>query len=393
MNRPIIEPSNDVTMEDPVQQEPPQPPLAALRCPNPLTISRSKGSIPITCATLPTLGPLPSLQARLRAAAERNTAPTPNTSGGPPREPIDKYTNTDMPIVHDAHPTAPLDHIDIDLVCEWEKYPAGKLLALPFDTEAQDISRLGSLKGRIFTAISEITQSRVASVSAPTRSQAAEKSNQTPNAFLIYNLTESQCDLLLQRGIWSSTAITFRVTKLNPTCPDFLFTIKGFHTLATDHILEMVNSIWQDNETGVFIDTIADLFTEETHIDAKTSIQAFVDSARVMCLDIKSSGDILQPHFNVYASGNLINSDEVWVFLRDYLADRTYGSPMHGQGTTSLAPFNCSLCHGVDHPRGLCPFPATPGWNGPGIRPSIPFTSNRRGRGGRARGFAPRDRR
>jgi hypothetical protein len=38
--------------------------------------------------------------------------------------------------------------------------------------------------------------------------------------------------------------ITFRVTPYHPTCPDFLFTIKGFSTLITDDILLSVRTVW-----------------------------------------------------------------------------------------------------------------------------------------------------
>jgi hypothetical protein len=388
---------NDVTMEDPSanhQGRIPPPEPSNLRRPRPLAISRSEGNIPITRAPLLALGPSLSITARLQAAAERNAATATTTNRGPPREPIDKYTCAPMPTVHDAHPTAALEHIDINLVREWEKFPAGKLLALPFESEAQDASLYDSVKGRIFTAVKEITQAQEIGVSAPKRSPDAERMNRTPSTFLIYNLTDEQCDLLLQRKVWSSSAITFRVTQLNPPCPDFLFTIKGFSTLVIEEILEMVHTVWQSEEIHVLSDTITEVFPEDDRAAAKTSIRAFINSVRITHLDIKSSGNTLQPHFNVYASGNKIENDDVWMYLRNYLASCTYGSPLHGEGTTKLTPFHCAVCHGVDHPRGLCPFPATPGWNGPGTRTYTNNNTNRRGgRGGRMRGINARGRR
>jgi hypothetical protein len=374
---------NDTMMEDPpadyLGRNPPQ---TAQNPPRPLTHTRSEGDIPIIRAPLPTLGLAPSIAARLKAAAERNAAATTNAS--PSREPIDKYTCADMPTVHDAHPTAPLDHINIDLVGQWEKYDAGKLLALPFDRETQDITLYNSVKERIFTAVAEITKSREIGVSAPQRSEEAEELGRFPSAFLIYSLTDAQCDLLLQRKVWSSTAITFRVTKLNPPCPDLLFTIYGFSTLVTDDILNMVRTVWQGNDVLSLIDTIANSFPEAVRITAKSAIQAFINSVKVTRLDYKSSGDTLQPHFNVYASSSLIENDDIWAYLREFLANCSYASPMHGQGMTRLIPFHCSLCHGADHPRGLCPFPTMPGWNGPDICPS---NAAKRGRGGRMRGL------
>ena len=289
-----------------------------------------------------------------------------------------------MPPVHDAHPTAALDHIDISLVRDWIEYPGGKLLALPFENEANDINLYDGVKDKIFTAITEITTSMEIGVSAPKPSQEAEKAEGTPSAFLIYNLTDSHCTTLLQRRVWSSTTITFRVIELNPPSPDFLFTLQGFSTMITSDILTMVRAVWRHNDIANLINAISKSFSEDAHAEVKASITAFLDSVTIARLDIKSSGDTLQPHFNVYANGSIIGNDDLWIYLCEYLATRIYASPMQGLGTTKISPYHCGLCHSVDHPRGLCPFPVIPGWNGPGTRPT---TISRRGRGGRARGF------
>ncbi|KAH9990734.1 Endonuclease/exonuclease/phosphatase [Russula vinacea] len=251
-----------------------------------------------------------------------------------------------MPTIHDAHPTAPLDHIDIELVAQWEKY-TGKLLALPFDRETQDVTLYHSVMERIFTAVAEITKSR--------------------------------------KIVWSSTAITFWIVKLNLPCPNLLFTIYGFSTLVTEDILNMVRTVWQGNDVLSLIDTIANSFPENVCARAKSSIQAFINSVKVTRLDYKSSSDTPQPHFNIYASSSLIENDDIWAYLREFLANCSYASPMHGQGMTCLIPFHCTLCHRVDYPRGLCPFPSIPSWNGPSMHPS---NATKCGRGGRMRGLA-----
>ena len=360
----------------------PPPPKNLVR---PLALSRSEGSITVTRAPLPTIAPHSSLQKRLAAAAERSTPASSNR--GPPREPIDKYTRATMPQIYDAHPTAPLDYISIDLIGKWENLSGGKLLAIPFDDIAQNLDHHNTVKGQIFAAVEEITQSKEVSVLAPRQRQGTKE---TPTSFLVYNLTEDECTLLLERRVWSSPTITFRVTKLNPQCPDFLFQIKGFSTLVTNDILETVRSVWQSEEVGSLLEDVASAFPDHEYDLVKTSASAFLNSVRVTRLDTKSSGDSLQPRFNVYVSGSTISNDEAWLFLRDSLASLTYETLMEERGETLIIPYNCSLCHGVDHPRGLCPFPLVPNWNGPGHRPQ---STNQRGRGGRTRGSMMRGRR
>ena len=90
------------------------------------------------------------------------------------------------------------------------------------------------------------------------------------------------------------------------------------------------------------------------------------NSLSVARLDIKEVGNALKPRFNVYADGSNITYDKLWTRLRAFLIGQTYASAMEGRGIPEQVPYVCTCCHGVDHPRGLCPFPGLTGWNGPG---------------------------
>ena len=68
------------------------------------------------------------------------------------------------------------------------------------------------------------------------------------------------------------------------------------------------------------------------------------------------------PHFNIYAKGDIINDDETWLQLKKYLRNRNYKTMLIGTGSAT-EDFVCNICHGHDHPGGLCPFPRIPGWN------------------------------
>ena len=72
-----------------------------------------------------------------------------------------------MPPIHYAHPTAILDHLDVNLVGDWESLPKGKLLAQPFGPDARSIDKHSQLKALLFAAVMEIMGSRDVSVCAP----------------------------------------------------------------------------------------------------------------------------------------------------------------------------------------------------------------------------------
>lgn len=318
--------------------------------------SHSEGTIPTTRA--PPKPDTPSLMGPVEAAIRRSMLR---------HEPPKKYTEATMPTIYDAYPSAPLQHMDSDLVDTWENYPGHKLLAHPFDGKACS-RNLDGVKFKIFSAVLEITNSQSPGLSPPRPSQAAIEAGFTPTCFLIYDLTEDDRQLLLERSVWSSTNVTFHVTSFNPTCPDFLFSIKGFGTNRTEDVCQIVHSVWHDDETESFLDTITESFPRGERANAKQAISRFIASMWVTLLPVKQSGNILAPQFNVYANGSLILRQAVWTRLREYLADRVYASSLLGNGTTEITPFHCGICRSVDHPMGLCPFPDIKGWNGPSMR-------------------------
>ena len=286
------------------------------------------------------------------------------TEKAPRQDPLKKYTEAIMPAIYDATPYAPLRHMDLDLVGEWENCLEGKLFAHPFDDEACKVD-LSGVKNKIFAAAIEITKSHRIAVSPPRPSKAAIKAGCTPTCFLIYHLTEDEKQFLLERGVWSSHHITFRVTSFYPPCPDFLFSIKGYATTDTNIVHRLVHSVWHDNATESFINSIVEDVPPGKRANASQATSRFIDSMRVKLLPIKESGNIFAPRFNVYANGSLILQEAVWKRLRNYLAGRVYTSLLLDTGTTEVAPYLCGICHSVDHPRGLCPFPNIEGWNGP----------------------------
>ena len=104
---------------------------------------------------------------------------------------------------------------------------------------------------------------------------------------------------------------------------------------------------------------------EVSHMPLQFKLIHFMNSMWVKCLDIKSKGNCLSPEFNVFASGALIQDPSIWSKVRHFLANRTYTNDDLGWGQVVVSPYQCGICHGRDHPRGLCDFPLVEGWNGP----------------------------
>lgn len=309
-----------------------------------------------------------STKNRLEAAADRN-----NTLAGKftARNALDKYTAGPFPAVHDAHPSAVFEDIDTDFAAEWEQHQGGKLLAHPFDGDAQDPASHEEIRELIFTAASEITKSVDVEVSAPMPSKDAKKEGRSPTIFLIFNLSDDHANLLLQRGVWSSAAITFRVLPFRPPCPNFMFSIGSISTHSKLRILPIVQQVWDSKEVRDYISALINAVPGDKRGGVENAICLLMDSMWIRKLETKRTGETIAPHYNIYTDSSGISIDEVWTRLRGFLSKCTYSANFQGTGKIKIPPFHCGVCHGADHPRGLCPFPDTPGWNGPKNGPNL----------------------
>lgn len=313
-----------------------------------------------------------------------------STEKHPARNTIEKYHPGPMPPIQDTTPTSLFDNIDLALIKEWDARPGGKLIAVPFDPDVRNIESHDYYRTRLLTAVTEIITTQEASVASPRPSKDAASKNKTPTSFLIYNITDEQADFMLQRKVWSSRTITFRVAPLAVTCPSFLFSIRDLSTVGFKDVYPIVRSVWDSEKMLKFAEDLVEEAPEDQKPKLTQDIKLLLSSMTLGRLDIKEAGNNLCPRFNVYADCNDFTHDKVWLRLRTFLMNAVYTSPMEAiRATTEVIPFKCTCCHGVDHPRGLCPFPSLPGWNGP--KRDLPDPFQRRN-GGRMSG-PPFDRR
>ena len=298
---------------------------------------------------------------------EQDLAPPPGNGAGPleSHDPLDRFTNAEMPHVYDAHPNAAFEYIDRDVVGVWERYPGSKLIAIPFDNEVKDHTKHKGIRTRIFAAAANITRSQTIAVAAPTANEKARKDRATPMTFLIYKMDEAQREILLKRRVWSCSDITFRVAPLSPSRPNFLFAITGLSTGDCVDVHNMIKDVWRDEQSVAMYQEILNSRSPGELPSTQAAIETFVSSLYVQRIDTKKKGGILAPKFNVYTETKDIHNGSTWSKMRNFLARKTYATTMLGRCSVVITPHNCSICHSVDHPRGFCPFPKVPNWNGP----------------------------
>jgi hypothetical protein len=270
-----------------------------------------------------------------------------------------------FPPIHDANPVAAFNNIDKAIISAWDDFPTHKLIAIPFGFDVRVHLKHGMITRGLLSAVVNITNSQHIGVSAPVLEDRPIKNrNRTPIAFLVHGLSKDHYIMLLKQRIWVSTDISFRITTTKPSAPDLLFSITELSSLDTGRVHEMVLTIWSRNATIIAIHDIVESFHRDDP-SPRPNFRSFLATLKVDCLLIKEKGGRLNPIYNVYANNKYFQNHKLWSQVRSHLAGLTYASGMVGNGLVKTALFHCNVCHGVDHPRGLCAFLKINGWKGP----------------------------
>ncbi|KAF8834732.1 hypothetical protein BDN67DRAFT_985112 [Paxillus ammoniavirescens] len=281
----------------------------------------------------------------------------------------------DFPTIHLSHAAQLFDHISEELLDAWFRVSGPKVLVQPFDYDGKDhFNKMPILTDQIHTTVNTIA---VAYLESPPQPPAVKVSppiaprgymQGSPITFLMYNLTNNIMNTLALQRIWSSPTITFKVRPFRvENLPTLLLHLSGFTTADEATVKEAVQCTWDNCETRDIIITIIQTWDEifnpiQFLPHLKEAIIDFITSVHVERIDCKALGGASTPHFNIFAQSP--TSDPMaWTEMHTHLLSIHYPSILNGVGL--LVKLNsCSICHSVAHPRGLCPFPSIPAWNG-----------------------------
>ena len=280
-----------------------------------------------------------------------------------PRDPLDKYLKGPFPKVHLTHPAGAYDFVEPKKVIEWDSYPANRLLATPFGFEARQQFRHNNIRARLLAAVVEITNAEQVGIAEPgPEDRLITSRDETPTAFLIHGLTKQQRLLLLERGTWISSLTSFRVSTLQLSSQDYLFTLTGLATVNIQEVGTLILAKWDSEKVqGELQNAIQSACSQDQY---QLDIRAFLETISVQKITI-TRGGVNIPKFNVYTDSDLIEDHELWSQIREILRNQSYSTSMSGKCLVELGPHHCNICHGGDHPSGHCTFPLLEGWNGP----------------------------
>ena len=216
-----------------------------------------------------------------------------------------------MPLIYDEDPATLLARIDPVQISSWLALPTGKVLARPFDLNVRYKPNHQSIAQALAATAREIMGTALVTVAPPNKDPTLPRQDSQPYTFLIHNISKEDERTLLEREVWSSKEITFQVTSIYVKRPEYLFTLKGFTMPDPTVVMANLMETWEDPATTLLIKTLANYTPSlEESQDWNNQINDFLESATVRHLDIRSQGGRENPHFNVYANGDIIEDDE-----------------------------------------------------------------------------------
>ena len=298
-----------------------------------------------------------------------------------------------------------MDNLNPGTVRAWCAMPHPKFFVKFYDYDGRDSSSrhptlvsklqkfLGIIASHEGTLDANIKVSPPCAPPAPTTTKqimmpTTAKQIVMPTTFLVYGISEALASAVLTQCVWSVPQVTFEAYPFEPkVIPSIMLCLAGYICPDEDTVVDSVRAAWLQPETSAQLQSIL-MANDENFLDktqALSAIQTMADSVHPELLDLKAQGGGSSPRWNIHVAPPTLDII-AWTKIQEYVTVLTYPSVLHGTGTCRQL-FFCALCHSFSHPRGLCPFPNIPGWNGPhhDERPSsgapMKHASKGRGRG------------
>lgn len=141
--------------------------------------------------------------------------------------------------------------------------------------------------------------------------------------------------------------------------PTYLGAIEGFNAMDEEEeimICELIAQTLCQSDAGTMIAEITRDNLALTGLEDMARVKRVVETLRTRTVEVKSQGGSFRSIINMYINCPF-EKDEDWNRLVMAVANTEFKHSLLGRGTIHRG-WTCTICHGVDHPAGLCPFPS-----------------------------------
>ncbi|KAI6155638.1 hypothetical protein BKA82DRAFT_4080973 [Pisolithus tinctorius] len=312
----------------------------------------------------PSIPPPPTPNMTPPAAPTEATPQVPPTQLASPLLEITPHPPNGFPVPQICDPVT--EGLDETLLTAWMNKPGPKAWVRPwrakFEHDAEATwSKLRTLIQRV---VGKDASTNLVISTPQQDSTFTTERNPPPWHFLISGLSQEATTFLVNLQVISTPDITvFTLPFVQPT-PTFLCTLENFTLPDSPESNAIVADVVRH---AMQSDDIIPEFIRG--LDSNPDVlPTLINSIHVTSIRIANNVARKQMLWNVYCSYTptflTLEKHFLW---RCLIRNLRFRSEDHGMGAVRFGEkqFRCMGCKSLDHPTGLCPFPAIPGWLGP----------------------------
>jgi hypothetical protein len=176
-------------------------------------------------------------------------------------------------------------------------------------------------------------------------------------------LSTNNAAKLIKQHCWATTHIGFLVYTAETIIPSYIGAIQGFNTSNDEdvsNVHDLVLQTLRNSEVLTIIDETVSSCPTVSGFAPIIGTDEILHSLEISVIHIRSQGGTLHPIANLYLRWPFDN-DNTWSHLTALVAKTEYQDSLLSTGTYYTG-WTCTICHGVNHPSGLCPFLLVLGW-------------------------------
>ncbi|KIM71722.1 hypothetical protein PILCRDRAFT_750177 [Piloderma croceum F 1598] len=334
-------------------------------------------------------------KAKKATKAELITNPGPLTTSPPTAATYTPTPEDGFLPIHPRTSTHVFENIAENQQLDWLNLTSTRLFIQPLMHGYYPADIAQEIASRLKEAIENMLDIPNVKVAPPIADVTPPAADCAPFTYLVHNISTNTYNRLLEQHIWISPKIGFVVYSSKTTMPSYLGALKGINitdnqdvTMFRDFVLDI---FWR-GEVAQLLAEMSERDSIFPEMDAESRVANILKTFTVRPIEVKTKGSGTVTWINLYLDFPT-ESDDDWSLLVDAVLKTKLEHSLLGAGIYDRG-WTCHVCHGADHPTGLCPFPNVPGWFQPiPITPVVEYraklnSNNARGGGHRGRGGA-----
>lgn len=265
---------------------------------------------------------------------------------------------TDYEKVQGIYPHQLVANFERKTAGQWRNYPRTYAFILPAYNKASDDREEQQ------AALKQVIMRNLRAPLTTIANPAFTRSKKSPHyPFIVTGISEEDTHRLTERGLWITRAITFFAFAPDAQVLSYIMTLTGLDLPSNDFGCRVVKNLLRKHlrEDQIFVEFIfnhKDAYPHDLSGDQVLTIM--LDNIDVKAEGLAKRGSqIVKPTFKIYFKLSTYNhtiAEDITHHLRSQLYATEWGT------ATAHHTFLCTICHGQDHPNGLCPFTNLPNW-------------------------------